>query len=185
MAVKTFTDNTALPASDINTYLANSGLVYVKSQTIGSAVSSVTVSSAFDSTYDNYLITINGGAGSTTSVISLKLGATATGYYQSGTSVTYAGVSAVGTANNAVSWTYGGVMTTDSINTFIVLQNPNLAKRTYVVVDYIFGNPAGGGDTSGYRGYVNNTTQYTDFTFTAGTGTMTGGTITVYGYRKA
>jgi len=41
-----------------------SGLTFIKSQTIGSAVSSVTVTGAFSATYDNYLITINGGAGS-------------------------------------------------------------------------------------------------------------------------
>jgi hypothetical protein len=38
MAIKTFTTGEVLTASDTNTYLANSGLVYVKSQTIGSGV---------------------------------------------------------------------------------------------------------------------------------------------------
>ena len=42
------------------------GLDLVKTQTIGSAVSTVTVSDVFSATYDNYLITINGGSGSTT-----------------------------------------------------------------------------------------------------------------------
>lgn len=53
MAIKTFTTGEVLTASDTNTYLANSGLVFVKSQTIGSAVTSVTVSDAFSATYDN------------------------------------------------------------------------------------------------------------------------------------
>ena len=59
MAIKTFTTGEVLTAADTNTYLANSGLVYVKSQTIGSAVSSVNVTSAFSSTYDNYVITLS------------------------------------------------------------------------------------------------------------------------------
>ena len=185
MAVKTFTTGEVLTAADTNTYLANSGLVYVKSQTIGSTVTTVTVNDAFSATYDNYLITINGGTATANTYLSLTLGATAAGYYQAGQSITYAGVSAAVTANNAASWIYGAVGTADSINGWIVLQNPNLAKRTYTIVEYIFGNPAGGGDSAAYRGYLNNTTQYTAFTFTAAVGTLTGGTITVYGYRKA
>ena len=45
--------------------LGTSGLTLISSTTIGSAVSSVTVSNVFSSTYDNYLITVNGGAAST------------------------------------------------------------------------------------------------------------------------
>jgi len=33
-------------------------------------------------------------------------------------------------------------------------------------------------------GYVNNTTQYTAFTISPSSGTLTGGTIRVYGYRN-
>jgi hypothetical protein len=36
-----------------------------------------------------------------------------------------------------------------------------------------------------FGGYLNDATSYTAFTITASSGTMTGGTITVYGYRKA
>ena len=55
------------------------GLVLVKAQTIGSAVSSVEVTGAFSSTYDNYLITLEGGVASTNVGLRLTLGATATG----------------------------------------------------------------------------------------------------------
>ena len=58
MAIKTFTTGEVLTAADTNTYLANSGLVLVKSQTIGTGVASVTISDAFSTTYDNYRITI-------------------------------------------------------------------------------------------------------------------------------
>jgi hypothetical protein len=36
-----------------------------------------------------------------------------------------------------------------------------------------------------WAGYLNDNTSYTGFTLTTGAGTMTGGTIFVYGYRKA
>ena len=59
MAIKTFTTGELLTASDTNTYLANSGLVYVKSQTIGGVgVTSVDITNAFSATYDNYLVTV-------------------------------------------------------------------------------------------------------------------------------
>jgi len=81
MAIKTFTTGEVLTASDTNTYLANSGLVYIKQQTVGNAVASVTVSDAFSSTYDNYKITYTGGASSGGGALKLTLGATVTGYY--------------------------------------------------------------------------------------------------------
>ena len=59
MAVKTFTTGEVLTASDTNTYLNNGGLVYISGTTVGTGVSSVTVSSAFSSTYDNYRVIIN------------------------------------------------------------------------------------------------------------------------------
>jgi hypothetical protein len=185
MAVKTFTTGEVLTAADTNTYLANAGLDYVKSQTIGTAVSSVTVTNAFSSTYDNYLILANGGAGSGSAACQTQLGATATGYYSSGYSVTYAGVGSTASDNNATSWTASAVVTTDGINVYLYLNGPNLAKRTYMSGAYIFGNPAGGGDARSINGYLNNATQYTDVKITFGGATMTGGTITVYGYRKA
>lgn len=58
MAVKTFTDNTVLPASDINTYLTNGGLVYVSSGSF-SAVTSLEIT-GFTSTYQFYRLLLTG-----------------------------------------------------------------------------------------------------------------------------
>jgi hypothetical protein len=44
---------------------------------------------------------------------------------------------------------------------------------------------SGTSDVGSVTGLLDNTNQYTDFTVVTNTGTMTGGTITVYGYRKA
>jgi hypothetical protein len=64
MAIKTFTTGEVLTASDTNTYLANSGLVYIKSQTIREQLQVFRMTVAFSSdTYDNYKILIcNGGS---------------------------------------------------------------------------------------------------------------------------
>ena len=49
------------------------GLDLVKTQTVGSAVSSIPVTDAFSSTYDNYLITYNNGSSSATDDLRLQL----------------------------------------------------------------------------------------------------------------
>ena len=184
MAVKTFTDNTTLPASDINTFLANSGLVYVSSTTIGTAVASVTVSGAFSATYDNYKIVISGGVCSTSTSLSLKLGASATGYYGALNYVTYSvGTISVAAVNNAANWPYAGSATTSNINASIDLLTPFLAKTTGLVSFYT--ENATAGSTGSFNGFHNVATSYTDFTIGTGVGNLTGGTITIYGYRKA
>lgn len=160
------------------------GLTLIKTQTIGSTVSSVQVTDAFSATYDNYLITINGGVGSATAVLRLTLGATATGYY----SKTIYGAYGDNTVNgfgqsNAAYWGNVGYATTAGLTTWVVLENPFLAEETAV-----FAKSAGILTTDAaymLNGFLNNTTSYTDFTFTPATGTLTGGTIRVYGYQNS
>ena len=56
MAIKTFTDSTSLPASDINTFLANSGLVYITEATATNGASTLSIDNCFSATYENYRI---------------------------------------------------------------------------------------------------------------------------------
>lgn len=168
-----------IPTGATNGTVAANGTV-----TIGNAVSSVTVSGAFSSLYDIYLITLTGGVGSGAAAGSLKLGTTATGYYNSGYNVPYSGAASAQQNNNGTIFTNALIITTDGVNGNIVLNGPNLVKRTYYTSNYIYGATAGGGDAFTTNGYVNTTTQYTDFTVAFGGGTMTGGLIRVYGYRN-
>jgi hypothetical protein len=158
--------------------LPSSGMTLISTTTIGTTVSSVNVTSAFNATYDNYKITISDGVASTTVVLSIKLGATATGYYSAGYYSPYTGASSALQQNNAASWgNNGGAGTADGLFADIDLNSPFLAKRTRIRSSYY--------DTNGQSsllGYLNNTTSYTDFTLTPSTGTLTGGTIRVYGY---
>lgn len=164
---------------------ATSGaLVLISATTIGSAVSSVTVSSAFSSTYDNYLITISGGVASTSVDLSLQLGATTTGYYAGYSKVTYStGAASASSNNNAASFTAVGVGTTGSLFARVNVLGPNLAKNTNMNGGY--GVTLTGSSSSVFAGFLNDTTQYTAFTITPSSGTLTGGTIRVYGYANS
>jgi hypothetical protein len=156
------------------------GLTLVKSQVIGSAVSSVTVTSAFSATYDAYAIFLTGGTGSADDEnITLQLGSTTTGYYAAyiGAVISTA-ASTIAANNNTSNFTRAGIVATDGSQFSFEIINPNLAKRTYIK------NGTYGGDTQVryWAGYVDNTTQYTAFTLAPASGTLTGGTIFVYGY---
>jgi hypothetical protein len=164
--------------------LGSSGLTLVKTQTIGPAVSNVTVTAAFNSTYDNYRIIVSGGVASTTSQLALTLGSTSTGYYAYGiygyfNSATITG----GNVPNAAQWGGCGGGTTNSLAADILLQSPNLAKNTMMAANWSQSTTTG--QIEWKNGYLANTTQYTDFTLTPNTGTLTGGTIRVYGYKNS
>jgi hypothetical protein len=164
---------------------ATSGaLVLVSATTIGSAVSSVTVSSAFSSTYDNYLITISGGVASGSVDLALQLGATTTGYYAGYNKVTYSTGTASGSANNnAANFSAVGVGTTNSLFAYVNVLAPNLAKNTNI--NGGFGVTLTGSTSSVFGGFLNDSTQYTAFTILPSSGTLTGGTIRVYGYANS
>jgi len=179
MAVKTFTSAT-LSSSDTNTYLANAGLVYVTQVTVGTGVSSVTVSSCFNSTYDAYEILYTNGASSVTEVLYLQLaGITGTNYYSAGAQNTSGSGAYNGIGVNAGTRWQIGTCTTTSHGLRMTVHNPFVAKNTYHRCDFASDY------TSGWSGGVCNTaTSTTGFTLSPGSGTLTGGTITVYGYRK-
>ena len=165
--------------------LGAAGLTLIKTQTVGSAVASVTVSDVFSATYDRYLITAAGGAQSAGGAnVALTLGATTTGYYFAGNYVLYNGTSGVFNGANAASWTEVCYVTANGFSCNIVLTNPFAAANT------IMNAQVGGAVTTSFNastnqnGYLANTTSYTAFTFTLNAGTVTGGTIRVYGFRN-
>lgn len=181
MAVKTFTTGEVLTAADTNTYLNNGGLVYVTQTTVGSAVASVTISNCFSSTYDNYRIVVRGGTPSNNSVsLAFKLGASTSSYYSA---LLYAAWSVLSptllTVDNGASWTYLIGSDTQGMGGAIDVFNPNVAAYTRMSGFYMRDDL--GGSTWGIHKQA---TAYTDFTLTPSAGTLTGGTITVYGYRK-
>jgi len=172
-----FTAGQVLTAAQMNAV----GLWLIKTQTIGNAVDTVTVSNAFSADFDNYKIMISGGVGSTTLALHMTLGATTTGYYYGGKLRTYAGTDVNLSGSNAAFF-YGGEGNAQTLSLNVEVINPFLADQT------LFSVTTGIARTDGYGllvgGYLDNSTSYTAFTLTASTGTVTGGTIRVYGYRN-
>lgn len=183
MPVKTFVSGEILTAADTNAYLNNGGLVYIKSQTIGTAVASQATTAAFSSTYDSYFITITNMAVSANQPdIRLTLGAGGTGtYFYGGWYLGYAvGTVQASALNGGNQWVIGHAGNAVTGSWSFTLHNPNLAARTFM--NAVNGSTAW---SNTYNGYLNDTTQYTDFTIAPSSGTITGGTIRVYGYRIA
>lgn len=157
------------------------GLRLIKKQTIGTAVTSVTVTNAFSATYDNYKILVSGGAGSTGASFDLIIGAANTGYYNAGCFMTYLGGAPTTTAqSNAAFFSQCGFFSTTSLHADISLNGPFLNEQTILTAVAHQNQTTGVSLFNG--GYLNNTTSYTDFTLRAGAGNITGGTIYVYGY---
>ena len=179
------TDLTAYSTTaQMNTAItAGVGLVPILTQTIGSAVSSVVVNNAFSATYDAYKITISGGSGTTEEALRMQLGASATGYYAGIGTVNYSGATTSNASdNNTTQWSRVGRFTANLINMNIDVLNPFLSKPTLYFGQYTAPNTgAGSGFASGFH---NVSTSYTDFTLTPASGTLTGGTIRVYGYKN-
>lgn len=195
MPVPVFTAGETLDASEMNavglwrvtgcTVSSAGGTAATASNgviTIGTGNTSVTVSNAFSTDYDNYRIIISGGVASATTVLQTQLGATATGYYYAGDARTYAGVTLNIQGLNATNW-YAGEGTVNTLEMDIIVKNPFTAKNATFTGQ--FGNTRTDGYWLAMGGYLANTTSYTAFTIApSGGATLTGGTIRVYGYRN-
>ena len=161
--------------------LVVSGLTLITAQTIGTTVSSVTVTNAFSASYDAYKILITGGASSAQFTMFFKLGSSTTGYYQAQAGVNYSTGTVTGRANsNDSSWTRAGAGNANGLELIMDIINPFLAKYTYFSSANAQNDE--GGQTNGFHGVASS---FTDFTITPSTGTLTGGTIRVYGYQNS
>ena len=184
MAIKTFTTGEVLTASDTNTYLANSGLVYVASTTF-SGSSGVEMSNCFSSTYDNYkiLITYYGSSGGNTAwqmMTGTNTKDNGSVYYRFG----YYWQSSIVTLN-------AGPNTSD----FITNHGTTSSIFSAAEITCFRPNVSGVRTSSFVQSYdaasslvittnqtVATTTAYTGFYVFPSSGTITG-TITIYGYR--
>ena len=183
MAIKTFSDGVSLPASDINTYLTNSGLVYVTSVTAGSAVSSLTVSNCFSATYDNYRIVIGGGVASTGTNMNFQLTSiTGSVYNTAGVFVSFGSATVTGSGGAAATTAIYAPGDANMHSACFDITSPFLAVKKGLL-----SNGVSGSSMYTFSSYINSTTSSTGFTISPATGgsTITGGTVSVYGYRKA
>jgi hypothetical protein len=159
------------------------GLELISSTTVPSAVSSVTVANAFSSTYDNYRITFAGSTPTATDSFRLMI--------SSGATADHFGTMQYDLFTGASS---GQIRVNNGASIYAVLNesgnktaqfscdilSPFLAQQTVMI-----GQGYGRGYYCDFGGTRYSSTSYTSFTITVdGAGTMTGGTIGVYGYRK-
>lgn len=157
-----------------------SGLTLVKTQVIGSAVSSVAVTGAFSATYDAYRVIVAGGVASSEQNIVISLTGSAASYYNAGIDVTYAGVSSIAANNNGANFQVAGRASTNYIQVDFDLIAPALAQYTRFSSRFISNLAA-----ISQLGVHQVATAYTGFTITPNAGTLTGGTIRVYGYQNS
>jgi hypothetical protein len=176
MTFPSFSAGETLRAVDMNAV----GLWLVKSQTIGTTAASVPVTDAFSSSYDSYLIQVSGGVGSVTSILNLQLGAKNTNYSYQFLYGNWGNTPLALGTTTGTSFNFAGSYDANGISMNCVVINPNLAKATRVIADSTSSATFSGNMT----GYDGTTTQYTGFTLIPASGTLTGGTINVYGFKK-
>jgi hypothetical protein len=158
-------------------------LTLLKTQTIGTTVASVTVTNAFSTNHGAYKIIILDGTASVGLDLRLKLGATTTGYYAGYLRTVYSNSAFQGQSdNNASQFTRAGSASTNNINFNVNILNPFIARYTFFSNQLLRADSVSSAGVGG--GFLNDTTSYTEFTISTSAGTLTGGTIYVYGYEK-
>lgn len=149
--------------------------------TIGSAVASVAVAGCFSSLYDNYKIVVSGGVGSAaTADLALQLGSATTNYAYQLVFGAYANVAQAAGATGAASFVIAGGSSTSVASVDCDLLSPFDSTRFTLMMGIMnSGNGAGV-----FSGQHRTAASFTGFTITPSSGTLTGGTIRVYGYRN-
>lgn len=183
MAVKTFTSE-VLTSADTNTYLANSGLVYVASGTVVSGSSYLEILNCFSATYDNYRIVMSGFRTSANQALNYYLGTNATAgvYYGSVYYDQYSGATVGTSRQNGGNSVYIGLSESAVNNGSYTFDITNPFLSTYTNSHGTFNAR----NFSGWHGgLVNNTTSYTGIRFLQDpAGTLTAGSVRIYGYRQ-
>jgi hypothetical protein len=164
------------------------GLVLIQAQTAFSAASSVTLDTAFSSTYTNYQILLNYTTSTTNNVglrfrVSGSSVSTTTynsqGFFANDTALV--GARSTGLTNLDI-----GVNSQGTFNcaSNITIFNPNVATPTtmFAAVNYNSGAYTGQ-RLANYAGNQTDSTQFTGFEIFVATGTMTGN-YALYGYAK-
>jgi hypothetical protein len=162
--------------SDVST----TGLVLVATATIGSAVSSVVVTSAFSSSYDNYRIIISNCDSSADAYVSIKFNnSTGSTYQCANVRINYNSTTVLSAvAQNTTAINVGITGQDDNTNIAFDVLNPFATKYSTVT-----SLNAASLNTGFYNGIDSNAASQTGFTLLPSSGTFTGGTIKVYGYK--
>ena len=158
------------------------GLWLVKTQTVGTGVSSVTVTGAFSATYSHYKIVYTGGTISGAQALGIQLGPTSVpGYNTSYETALFYGTPAANAfayaATDKFEWVGGG--NTSFAHLSLELNGPFLSRFTRMSIGQ-YQSGIAMGNSQGVHSQANS---YSAFTISGAGVTLTGGTIRVYGYR--
>lgn len=188
MAVKTFTAGSVLTAADTNTYLANSGLVYVASGSLSTATTNF--QGCFTSAYRNYRIVMDNVSASAGTDIWLRMLSGLTPLTTSSYYYAYRALASDGTnKDTSTQGSIGGFLNIrfSAVSQFATISmdifDPQLSLRTQAVnsSQYLISG-AYCFSTGGFS--VDNTNSYDGFQISSlGAATLTGN-VTIYGYRK-
>ena len=163
--------------------VVSAGLVHISRTTIGSAVSSVTLSNIFSADYDNYRILISGGSGSTNAYLQFSFPGAATAAYNY--QIVYGAwnntASASGASGATAYFPYMGTCTPTSLQGCVDIQSPYLTEQTFL--GSFYARPGHIGTVT--ANVLNDTSSYTGLTVAPASGTFSDGNIDVYGYAKA
>ena len=185
MAIKTFTSGEVLTAADTNTYLANSGLVYIANGTLSLTTSATNVTGVFSSTYKNYRVLFYVSARSTTNTVDMKyiVGTTPTssGYYQAGIGSDYASNTVIYYPRSNGGTQFIGLNVSLPTGLTMDIFNPNRTGNT-LHTGTASDASTGFAFSLGGENIVSN--QYTGFQLLTSTGTATI-EYQVFGYREA
>ena len=186
MAVKTFTDSTTLPASDINTYLNNGGLVYITEASVTSG-STISISNCFTSTYTNYRIIGYNITTSGTAALAFQFLAAGTPAATNYNAQRFY-VQGVATGGNRTtgdtSFNFAYIASSSGQSTTMEVFSPAVATPTKMMLDQMYLDPSTSPNIDIRRGIHTTSTAYDGFRVTT-TDTFLTATIVVYGYRKA
>ena len=177
MTYPVFASGDVLNASDMN----GVGLWLVKSHTIGAGVTESTITSCFNADFDNYRVVISGVDFSSTAGISwaLRIGGNVSNYYGSSYYDQFTGTSTGTLRTNNLSFLYWGVSDQNNAGSTFDVLNPFKS-----LITTFMGNFYG----EGFSGWAGGThavaSPQSSLSIISPFGTMTGGTIKVYGYRN-
>ena len=158
------------------------GLVLVSSTTVGSAQSSVPVNNCFTAAYLNYHVVWTGGYGSSNGT-SLRLtvsGATGSTYRYGGYYTDYAAGTISGAGASGMAYWLVGEISDTAVTASFDIFNPQVSGAYTQFAGWTTGHQY----ARTMHGHETSTASSTGFTLAPGSGTMTGGTIRVYGYRN-
>jgi hypothetical protein len=155
------------------------GLEFIAAYPVGTAVPNITITNIFDATYDHYKIFMTGVSQSATFPNTrLQFNNSSSAYYGGGIQTLFS-TGAVSSLwdNNISRFDRAGGNTGEM---YVDVYNPFLASEATFISSSFRTNVAAGN----YTGYILNPASETGFIISPATGTYTGGTVTVYGYRR-